>query len=223
MRALLAVARVAAAYTLVLLASACAHQAGRDFVHMPDSELVFNRTTRADIVARSGPPLNEKSTTETIRDPSGKEQRGEHQIIRYSYYDSTAEGRAGARPLRSATYYFWNDALVGYTYTSSFQRDATFFDDANLKQVKRGATTEKAVIDLLGPPSGRLVYPMTVSPGVEIMEYLYNGGAGRITTVRKLQVFLGPDRTVRDYRYDNESTEAPPISVPYVVTTPVKK
>jgi hypothetical protein len=166
--------------------------------------------------------LSEKSSTQSIRDASGQLRQGEHAIVRYGYVDSTAEGRSGASPQRAAIYHFWNDVLIGYTYTSSFQRDATFFDDANLKQVKRGEK-EKAVIGLLGPPSGRLVFPMTESPGDEVMDYYYRAGSGRVSSLRRMRVVLGPDRIVKDYRYDADSTEEPPVSIPYVVTTPVKR
>jgi hypothetical protein len=63
--------------------------------------------------------------------------------------------------------------LVGHHFTSSFPDDRTDFDGAKAPQIKKGETTESAVVSLLGPPHGAYRYPLIADKDARAAVYLY--------------------------------------------------
>jgi hypothetical protein len=189
----------------------------------------LGKTFKAEIITKFGPPKSQKSETRTLRMPEGAPATadpilGRHDLLTYSFVDPSGKASSGVSPQRGATFHLWNDTLVAFSYTSSFSADSTAFSEAAVYQIKRGQSNEADVIRLLGPPSGRAIYPFTTRPGDEVLEYFnfeWNTGRGQ-HTARRLSVFLGTDLVVRDYQYDS-STDAIQRSggtVPYFVTVP---
>ena len=63
--------------------------------------------------------------------------------------------------------------LVGHGFSSSFRVDQTDFDESKVKEIKKGETTRKKVIELLGSPHGLHVYPLVDNLGHEVLVYGY--------------------------------------------------
>jgi hypothetical protein len=202
---------------------------GRDFPQPANAGLVMGNTFKAQIVAKFGPPKSAKSETRTLKIADGAPATanptlGRHDVLTYSFVNPSGQASSGVSPQRGATFHFWNDMLVAFSYTSSFSADSTDFSEAAVYQIKRGQSTEADVVRLLGPPSGRAIYPFTARPGDEVLEYFnfeWNTGRGQ-HTARRLSVFLGTDLVVQDYRYDSstEAIQRPSGTVPYFVTVP---
>jgi hypothetical protein len=208
----------------------CSH--GRDFVRAPDNELVPGKTTRAEILAKVGPPLTQDSQSRKLTDSpalraAGMSTEGQFSSIGYSWSTESGAAKAGVSPLRSAHYYFWNDVLVSHTFTSSFKTDSTAFAESALSRIERGKSSERDVVALLGPPTGRAIYPAAPQPGMRLIEYYnfeWNKGEGQYYT-RRLWIALDAQGVVQDYTYTNDVKAIPPPSysgVPYYVTVPVK-
>jgi len=127
-----------------------------------DDSLVLGKTTRSDIIARLGPPYRESAVI-----------KNEKQIKTASYTRTGEAGDDGIIPSRSEGFYFYDDKLVGYEYTSSWKGDSTDFDKSKVSQIKRGVSTRADVVQLLGPPGGRHIYPLVAKPDEDGVSYLY--------------------------------------------------
>ncbi len=74
--------------------------------------------------------------------------------------------------VRRMSFSFADLVLVGHEFTSSFDHDATNFDETKIAQIKQGETTEAQVIALLGEPTGRVIFPF-VGRDEKGLTYLY--------------------------------------------------
>lgn len=221
------VGRAASIALIAAMLWGCA--SGRDFPQPANVGLSMGKTIKAEIVGKFGPPKSAKSETRTLKIADGAPATlnptlGRHDTLTYSFVNPSGQASSGVSPQRSATFHFWDDLLVAFSYTSSFSADSTAFSEAAVYQIKRGKSTEADVVRLLGPPSGRAIYPFTARPGDEVLEYFnfeWNTGRGQ-HTARRLTVFLGTDLVVQDYRYDTstETIQRPSGMVPYFVTVP---
>jgi hypothetical protein len=137
------------------LCAALAGCAGTDFVRPNTDDLKNGQTTRAQLIARMGPPRNEGSVLKN------------EQTIRTATYAYASVGgqplRDGVTPARAAGFYFFNDTLVGHEFISSWKEDHTDFDETRVKDIVKGKTTRAQVTQLLGKPAGAYVYPMIKS------------------------------------------------------------
>ncbi|MFA5121582.1 hypothetical protein [Zavarzinia sp.] len=152
----------------------------------PPAEALFvlGRTTEADIRAQYGAPTSsERETTpqgSATGLPSGGSPfdavpfEGTYTRLRYALTNE-AEARllGGDTKTKTAEFLLWNDVLIDYHFNSSFEADATTFDLARLKDVAIGRTIEAQVISLLGPPSGRGIFPAVRDPGSHVLHYNY--------------------------------------------------
>jgi hypothetical protein len=129
------------------------------------------------------------------------------QIIKtsnYAYANTHGEAVAeGVIPTRSQAFYFANNKLVGYDYTSSWKSDSTNFNTTNVVQIKKGSSTHNDVVQLLGKPPGRYMPPMIAgNDGEEAMVYAYTQTSGSIgslkTYMKKLVVTLNKQGVVTD-------------------------
>jgi outer membrane protein assembly factor BamE (lipoprotein component of BamABCDE complex) len=116
---------------------------GRDFTRSPADTLTLGKTTRQEIVTRMGSPVEQGTVSRT---------GVVLQSIQYHQWSSTGYERGQMFFLR-------DDILVGHSYSSTETNDSTNFDATRVNLIRKGETTEREVITLLGPPSGAFIYP----------------------------------------------------------------
>jgi hypothetical protein len=207
---------------------------GRDFTRPPDSQFALGKTRKAEIIAKMGAPESEKSNHQALKDVEGLRSKGmaaegEYATIDYRFSDPAGQGIDGVKPMRAAYFYFWNDVLIRYSFTSSFKRDSTAFPESPVAAIIRDHTTEREVREMFGRPSGRAMYPATARADLHALEYrIFEWKAAEgVYSNRRLNVMIDRQGIVRDYVYDTTTDAipaAPSGGVPYYVTVPrVKK
>jgi len=158
--------RVLAIVALVLLSTGCA---GRDFKRPALDSLAVGKATEAEIRQRFGTPYQEGTViknNETMK------------TLSYAYATTASSAPGGVVPARRQGFYFWRDVLVGHDFTSSFPEDKTDFDATKAQQIKKGETTESAVVALLGPPHGIYTFPLISDKDARGAVYLYHETKG---------------------------------------------
>jgi len=146
---------------LLLLSAGCA---GRDFKRPAFDSLAVGSATEAEIRQRFGTPYREGTVLKN--DESMK-------VLNYSYASSASSVPGGLVPARAQEFYLWRDILVGHHFTSSFADDKTDFDGTKAPQIRKGETTESAVVSLLGAPHGAYRYPLIADKGARAAVYLF--------------------------------------------------
>lgn len=159
----------AVGFLLGLVALPCA---GQELARQPDESLVLGQTTAQEIEQRLGSPSR---TAETVRD--GK------RVVTRIYIFSVSPSSWGAvaldvTPWRTQSFHFFEDRLVGHDFVSSWKSDNTDFDAANVPKIQKGTSSRADVAKLMGPPHGRLMYPMLAGPEDQGDVYLYTQRAG---------------------------------------------
>ena len=187
-------------FCVTLLTAGCA---GRDFVRPSADSLQLGKTTYAELVARYGSPYRE-----------GTMLKNQQIVKTISYAYSTGLGESayvsGVTPARATGFYFVDLVLVGHEFASSFQRDQTDFDETRTTQIKKGESTETQVIDLMGQPTGRYIFPLVQRKDEHGLVYLYSQTrvekipfAPKIRLYRKLLVVsVGENGVVTDVTFD---------------------
>ena len=171
--------RILAVLTLLLLSAGCA---GRDFKRPALESLAVGQATEAEIRQRFGAPYREGTVlknNETMK------------ILSYAYATSASSVPGGVVPARAQEFYLWRDVLVGHHFTSSFPDDGTDFDGAKAPQIKKGETTEPAVVSLLGSPHGVYRYPLIADRDARAAVYLFEqvkGSAFNLKFYRQILV-----------------------------------
>ncbi len=153
--------RVFALLALVLVSAGCA---GRDFKRPAPESLAVGQATEAEIRQRFGTPYREGTVlknNETMK------------ILSYAYATTASSAPGGLVPARAQEFYLWRDVLVGHHFTSSFPDDKTDFDGTRASEIKKGETTEAAVVSLLGPPHGAYRYPLIADKDARAGVYLF--------------------------------------------------
>jgi len=185
--------RVLVVLALLLLSAGCA---GRDFKRPALDSLAVGKATEAEIRQRFGTPYREGTVlknNETMK------------ILNYSYATSASSPPGGLIPARAQEFYLWRDVLVGHHFTSSFPNDKTDFDGAKGPQIKKGETTESAVVSLLGPPHGAYRYPLIADKAARAAVYLYQETKGTAFNPRFyhqiLVVQFDPAGVVKEVEY----------------------
>ena len=165
---------------LVAVLSGCA---GTDFVR-PDMEAMKNgQASYGQVMARMGPPRSEGSAT-----------KNEKTVKTATYAYASVGGkplRAGVTPARAASFYFYNDTLVGHEFISSWAEDNTDFDEGKIGDIVKGKTTRTGLAQLLGKPAGSYIYPMIKATTGDAAVYLYaetSGTAFNLKFFRKVLV-----------------------------------
>jgi hypothetical protein len=178
-RAVAAGARLLGALALVLAAlGGCA---GRDFTRPPADTLALGKTTEPEIRQRFGDP-----SRQGIVMRNGETMKS----LSYGYASGAGSLAGGLTPSRGMGFYFWNGALVGHEFTSSFDTDTTDFDAAKVAQIRKGETTESEVTALLGPPPGAYIYPMIPDKAARGLVYLYAQTRGSAFSLKFYQQLL---------------------------------
>lgn len=154
---------------LIAALAACKH--GRDFARPSPETLVLGSTSRADVEGNYGRPVQQSSAIRTDNGEgagyvpatpfAGAFVAGSFSSISYVHSDETARILYGGRTkAKAVNFVFWNDVLVGYDYISTFDDDPTNFDETRINSIKKGQTTRSDLVQLLGQPTGRAVYPL---------------------------------------------------------------
>lgn len=174
--------------------------AGRNFVRPDPDSLILGKTTYEEIIGQFGKPAEEGSLLKNEKMVK---------IISYSY--SSAIGSAplikGVTPGRAMSFYFLDDLLVGYDFVSSFKEDHSNFDETKVSQIKKGATSQALVIDLLGEPTGVYIYPLIDSEKDKALVYLYGHVKEYKIYQKSLIVSVGSDGLVTDVNFATSGQE----------------
>lgn len=168
-----------AVISFALLLTGCA---GTNFVRVTDDVLVLGQTTQEQIKNRLGSPYQEGVVVK-----NGQQLK----TASYAYANTGGEATAeGVTPARSQGFYFLNEKLVGYEFTSSWKEDSTNFDSGKISQIKKGGSTKSDVIRLLGTPGGRFIYPIIQNNDEEAVNYLYSQTKGSVFDLKFYQKLL---------------------------------
>ena len=155
------------AFFVIIFITSCA---GRNFVRPESESLVLSKTTYQEIINRFGSPYQE-----------GTALKNEKTVKTISYAYATAGGSPlfdGVTAARAMGYYFSDNILVGYEFTSSFKEDNSYFDENKINQIKKGESTRNNVIELIGKPSGMYIFPLIKNNEDNALVYLYSHAKG---------------------------------------------
>jgi hypothetical protein len=166
MKNLLRLALTLGAAALLSATAACS-TVGKDFSRVDLETLVVGKSTTADILRVMGGPAKEVGEA-TVNDQK-------FTTFRYVYARAhpEPEGDPFVAPGRSIFFTTFRDSLVGDLFVSSFVRDATDFDEARIPSIISGKTTRSDVLQLLGKPSGREIFPLLKIQGESRLIYSY--------------------------------------------------
>lgn len=178
----------------VLVSTWSCASAGSNFVRPAEESITLGKTTADQIYTRFGKPFREGATV-----------RNNNQIKSVTYSYSEAAAYVQKVPSRTIAFFFHNGLLVGYEFLSSFDEDKTDFDDTRAAQIRKGETTQDQVVQLLGLPTGRHIYPVVKEQDQTAIAYNYlrmekppMGGAPVQASRKYLLVVFGADGKVAD-------------------------
>jgi outer membrane protein assembly factor BamE (lipoprotein component of BamABCDE complex) len=147
---------------IFLLLSGC----GTNFVRPTDDALLVGKSTRANVIQLLGKPSDVDDEKIVNDEPV--------ETITYSYHLVKTIFTIGAPDtVRTQTYTFFNDIMVGSEFTSTFAADITEFDATKLKAISIGKSTKADVITVFGRPSGEGIYPFIKYKNVRAIVYSY--------------------------------------------------
>lgn len=150
-----------AAIAFALLASA---QAAEKKLERPDPDtLVLGETTIDQLVTQLGKPQTGHKSLENGID------------VQSVTWERSKTDRSGhGQQFRSLATYWVGDRLIGYTYISSYDSElkTLLIDDGKVKQIAVGDTKAR-VKELLGPPTGEMMYPKVTPNGISQFIYAY--------------------------------------------------
>jgi hypothetical protein len=208
--------RTLAAITLAAtLLSACGGAPrGRPFDAGPASTLALGSSTRAQAVAALGPPVSERAAS------YNKDLKGQPlelplvtRVLHYEYVEPSSSGAIPwVTPARELNVVMVDDVVLGYLLRSTFKGDCTDFEPLNASGLTRGVSTRADVIARLGPPPGRSLWPLAMSPGGELWSYGVDlDNKATHTRLRKrLTVYIDAHGTVEDFVIDQKETDTRP-------------
>ena len=98
--------------------------------------------------------------------------------------------REGVTPARGQGFYFLDDKLAGYDFTSSWKEDQTDFDARKVAEIKKGVSNRADVLRLIGRPGGKYGYPLIASQNGQADVYLYAESKGGPVNVKFYQKHL---------------------------------
>ena len=201
---------------LAFLMSGCVH--GRDFAKPTEETFALGSTTRAEIEAKFGAPYQQRTMTRAASDDTGAPANpfapylvaGNYANLTYLHSDRSATVLYGGRTSAKAiSFVFWNDRLVDYDYVSNFTADSSDFDEAKISSIQKGQSQKAEVEALLGPPTGRRVFPLVRDSGNEAFIYNYVVVTGSQRHDKSLVVLFTPDGVVTDYVFNTQDAPMP--------------
>lgn len=190
--------RNAALMFIALLAFSCVGTSGTKFERIKEDTISLGLSTYDDIVNKMGDSFEEEVYI-----------KNKTKFKKIAYTFASTGGEATSRRViasRGQEFYFYEDILVGHVFTSSWREDHTNFDETKVEQIKKGESTKEDVINLLGRPSGKLIYPLSKNKGEEILIYSYFEGRQYAYTIefygKSLQVECDQMGTVTEIEYE---------------------
>lgn len=210
-----------AAFAILLACGGCTHTVGHQFASPDVMQAKLGETTKAEILAAYGEPrhlpeiplpADQTQKTVTPFDPAEAEEARSQLIYTFVQNDPELDGHGVAS--KAATFSFWNDTLVAIDFASSFAADSTDFDETKASALKKGISTKRDVVELLGTPSGRGVYPMIQARAGERYVYVFakHDNAKHTVLVKRLEILFESGDRVTDFRLDNREVPLPVIS-----------
>ena len=163
---------------LALVVTGCA---GSNLSKRSDDVLVLGQTSRQEILQRLGSPYREGTVTK-----NGKQLK----TMTYAFATGGSPAREGVTPARGQGFYFLDDKLAGYDFTSSWKEDQSNFDGAKVPAIKKGTSTRDDVVRLFGPPRGKYAYPLIADQTRQADVYLYAETRGGPINVKFYQKHL---------------------------------
>jgi hypothetical protein len=184
--------KVAPVVILALLLAGCA--GGRDFVRPQGDSLRPGTTTYQEVLKKFGEPLR-----------VGTSIHNGATLKKLSYSNLVDRPYVEPVPERALRFYFLDNVLVGYEYSSSFPEDTTDFDETSVGQIRKGETSRERVLELFGKPGGECIYPMISPRDANALVYSFSGLTrrlfvpGSVRNTRKLLIVsIGPNGIVSD-------------------------
>jgi hypothetical protein len=193
---------------LSLATAACAVQRGHDFSRPDAQTVVLGLTTEPEIVARYGTPSRRTIYTVSTVLPTpttGSEFRaipaaGTYSTLNYNFTNRLVFPIIQV-DAKSAIFTFWEGKLVRYDFTSDFSSDSTNFNvEKVIPSLEARQATRETLTAALGPPTGRVIYPLIRSPGFEelIYSYVTYGSLHQVRT-KALNVILDQNGHIVDW------------------------
>jgi hypothetical protein len=144
--------------TAVLYGCGLPINTGRDYDSKLISQLVLNKTTKAEAERLFGKP--EKIDSVQIDNTS-------HTVFIYRYWNDHflwfwEVENPPALLGRLLKVEFKLDTLTGYSFMSSMESDRTTFDYENIDHILENKTIEDDITKLMGPPHGRILLPSSM-------------------------------------------------------------
>ncbi|RJF88139.1 hypothetical protein D3874_14860 [Oleomonas cavernae] len=164
----------------MLLLGAC--QSGRPFSPPSAGDLQLGRTTEAEVRQRFGEPTRiarqvTPKATETALPAGGTPfdpvmLEGSYALLTYALDNAPQVRMLGGDPkAKSLRLLFLDNVLIDYMFMSSFDADASDFDESRIPDIVKGQTIEAQVVSLLGPPAGKGIFPIVRDPGTHVLHY----------------------------------------------------
>jgi hypothetical protein len=177
------------------------------FLSPTDVDLRLGQMTVAEALQRFGEPNRRTSTADSAtvvnttpgdQRPVGMRPPRVEGLIQRLTYVSNANPTGTGRILFLA---FWNDHLYFYNFVSSVENESTNFDEGKIAQIRRGATTYRDVVALLGRPSGQGVYPAVANPGnrLAVYQFLQINRQNRTIQSKRFDVLIDSRDIVVEY------------------------
>jgi hypothetical protein len=191
-------------FLTVLLISALFGCAGRDFVRPSAEDYKLGQTTYAQVVQRMGEP---RRTSDLLTNGKGVK------AITYAYASKGGEPlEADVTPARVQAYYFYNDALVGRAFISSFKIDNTDFDEKRVESIRKGQSTHADVVALLGQPTASFIAPMVKETSGEAIGYTYEAIRGGLFSgikahIKSLRISFDDNGRVSDVEFTSSDNK----------------
>lgn len=175
--------------------------AAESFVRPDDDSLTLGLTSYQSIIAQMGEPT--KKMKQAGSDRSVK-------VLEYFYTPRRGKpAYPGVIPERKMTLYFMDHLLIGYLFRSTLKDDYTDFDEAMIKQLEKGTSTQNDVIEIMGKPAGVLTFPLILEGTDREISYFYEQrkGSSRNRYLKFLRVSLTKKRVVMDIEYFTMGTK----------------
>jgi outer membrane protein assembly factor BamE (lipoprotein component of BamABCDE complex) len=174
--------------------------AGTDFKRPDSKSLTLGHSTTRDVMAIMGEP---RQTSEGLKN----EQKVKS--LHYAYAKSSGSAKySGVTPAKVMLFTTSENVLVGQEFLSSFQEDATDFDDSKVQQISKGKTSKGDVVQLLGKPNGEAIYPMIKNKEDSAFVYSYSHVKGSVFNMKfykqALVVSFDKNGIVSDVEYTSQ-------------------
>ena len=204
---------------LIICLAGCT--AGRDFAPPTPEALVLGTTTRAQILEKYGPPARQATAAAGFTTPlmAGTTQGSldvappANSFVSLTYVFAKREDPMFSWNVsrRSLIFTFWNDKLVAYHFLSNFEQDSSNFDELKVAALQKGKTTVAELAQLLGPPTGRAIFPLAPPDQVSVFyDYTITDMKALEHRTKSLQLLFSADDRLVNYRFTSNVNPVPP-------------